>query len=225
MKIALYYWNTPASYFDQITSSPKTQSDCAKCFRRLCEAAAWREIENVKQNQPPRSRPSIFTDQFFRSGIITLINDVRAFLSLPALSNETEATFPSLYTFELLLEGYELWICITLNNKMEKFYLQKFNDDKEHPDGSLQLRFVKKLFEFPDGGEVLIEFQDDPEPIGKFIHRLKIPKPLKNSFFNSSHGSFVYFNGIKIELKSNSDIDLSLQELIENHNKYIRKRR
>jgi hypothetical protein len=103
MESALYYWNTPASYFDQITPSPKTQSDCAKHFRRCCEAAAWREIENAKQNQQLRSRPSIFTDRFFRLGIRTLINDVKAFLSLPSFSAATETISPSLYTFELLL--------------------------------------------------------------------------------------------------------------------------
>jgi len=77
MESALYYWNTPASYFDQTTSSPKTQSDCAKRFRRHCEAAAWREIENAKQNQQPRSRPSIFTDRFFRLGIQIVMQNTR----------------------------------------------------------------------------------------------------------------------------------------------------
>lgn len=220
MESALYYWNTPVSYFDQTVSSPKTQSDCTKHFKRLCEASAWREIEDAKQNNPPRSRPFIFTDKFFRLGIRTLINEVTAFLSLPNIPPLNEA-LPSSCLFELLLEGQELWIGATLDDgKKERYYLQKFHDG-EHPDGSSPLRFVKKLLQNPRGGEIEIELRYKSESVGKYINCLKMPKDLKRFFFDTSHGSYVQFKGSKIELVSDSqcNTDTVLKELRENHQK------
>lgn len=216
MQGALRFWNTPQSHFEQPTRRPKTQTDCSKHFTKLCEVSVWREIEDTKRENPSRSKAFFFTDAFFRSGLQTLNNEIIAFLSNPDISTESSSC-----TFELQLNDNELWILVTPNNsQVERLYLQKFHDG-EHPNGSSTLRFVKKLFQKPQGGKIEVELLYKSESIAKYINRLHFPKDLKKLFFHTSHGGRVQFNGVKITAENNplANVELILKELRKNHQK------
>lgn len=216
MQGALRFWNTPQSHFEQPTRRPKTQTDCSKHFTKLCEVSVWREIEDAKRGNPSRSKAFIFTDTFFRNGLATLTNETIAFLSNPDIS-----TVSSSSTFELQLNDNELWILVTPNNsQVERLYLQKFHDG-EHPNGSSTLRFVKKLFQKPQGGKIEVELLYKSESIAKYINRLRLPKDLKKLFFHTSHSDRVQFNGVKITAENNplANVELILKELRKNHQK------
>ncbi len=59
-------------------------------------------------------------------------------------------------TFELALNGHELWIHVTFENQIvEKFCIQKFNSNYE---GNSNLhRFVKEIFNSPLPGDKKIK--------------------------------------------------------------------
>ena len=216
MQGALRFWSTPQSHFEQPNRHPKTQTDCSKHFIKLCEVSVWREIEDSKRGNPSRSKAFIFTDLFFRNGLQTLNNEIIAFLSNPDISTESSSC-----TFELQLNDNELWILVTPNNsQVERLYLQKFHDG-EHQDGSSTLRFVKKLFQKPQGGKIEVKLLYKSESIAKYINRLHLPKDLKKLFFHTSHGGRVQFNGIKITAENNpvANMELILKELRKNHQK------
>lgn len=216
MQGALRFWNTPQSHFEQPTRRPKTQTDCSKHFTKLCEVSVWREIEDAKRGNPSRSKAFVFTDTFFRNGLQTLNNEIIAFLSNPDISTESSSC-----TFELQLNDNELWILVTPNNsQVERLYLQKFHDG-EHPSGSSTLRFVKKLFQKPQGGKIEVELLYKSESIAKYINRLRLPKDLKKLFFHTSHSDRVQFNGVKITAENNpiANVELILKELRKNHQK------
>ncbi len=216
MQGALRFWSTPKSYFEQPIRRLKTQTECSKHFTKLCEVSVWREIEDAKKGNPSRSKAFIFTDIFFRNGLQTITNEIIAFLSNPDISSES-----SLCTFELELNDNELWILVTPNNsQVERFYLQKFHDGV-HQDGSSTLRFVKKLFQKPQGGQIKVELLYKSESIAKYINRLHLPKDLKKLFFHTTHGDRVQFNGVKIITENNPlvNVELILKELRENHQK------
>ncbi|MCE2982931.1 MAG: hypothetical protein LW832_05135 [Parachlamydia sp.] len=216
MQSALSFWNASQSHFEQPQSPPKTQTDCSKHFTKLCEVSAWREIEDAKRGNPSRSKAFIFTDTFFRNGLRTLTNEIIAFLSNPDISTESSSC-----TFELQLNDNELWILVTPNNgQVERLYLQKFHDG-EHPNGSSTLRFVKKLFQKPQGGQIKVELLYKSESIAKYINRLHMPKDLKKLFFHTTHGDRVQFNGIKITTENSPlvNIELILKELRKRHQK------
>lgn len=210
MQGALRFWDTPQSHFEQPTRRPKTQTDCSKHFTKLCEVSVWREIEDAKRGNPSRSKTFIFTDTFFRNGLRTLTNEIIAFLSNPEISTESSSC-----TFELQLNDNELWVLVTPNNsQVERLHLQKFHDG-EHQDGSSTMRFVKKLFQKPQGGKIEVELLYKSESIAKYINRLHLPKDLKKLFFHTSHGDRVQFNGIKITAENNPlvNVELILKEL------------
>lgn len=104
------------------------------------------------------------------------------------------------------------------NSQVERLYLQKFHNG-EHQDGSSTLRFVKKLFQKPQGGKIEVKLLRKSESIAKYINRLHLPKNLKKLFFHTSHGDRVQFNGIKITAENSPlvNIELILKELRENH--------
>ncbi len=106
------------------------------------------------------------------------------------------------------------------NSQVEKLYVQKFHDG-EHQDGSSPLRFVKKLFQKPQGGKIEVKLSYKSESIAKYVNRLHLPKDLKKLFFHTSHGGRVQFNGIKITAENSplTNVELILKELRKNHQK------
>lgn len=204
--------NTPQSHFEQPARRPKTQTDCSKHFTKLCEVSVWREIEDAKRGNPSRSKAFIFTDTFFRNGLRTLTNEIIACLSNPDVSTESSSSI-----FELQLNDNELWILVTPSNgQLERLYLQKFHDG-EHQDGSSTLRFVKKLFQKPQGGKIEVELLYKSESIAKYINRLRLLKDLKKLFFHTSHDDRVQFNGTKTTIQTNGLTELMLKELRKRH--------
>ncbi len=131
---ALWCWKTHESYFDQIMTS-KEGEDYGKYFYTLCDKIAWREIACARDNKVLEKTPIIFTKEFLKNGLTILINSINIFLS-----NETDTYSPSLpkpkqanISFELILDGNELWVKTTFENQeTEQFYIQKFYKNTSH---------------------------------------------------------------------------------------------
>lgn len=213
---ALWCWQTPESYFDQIMIS-ETVKDYGKYSYMLCYKCAWREIISVRENRVAIAPPVIFTKDLFQTGLTILINAINIFLS-----NGTDAYSPSFsklkqknIIFELILDVNELWVKATFENQeIEQFYVQKFYESSD-PEGSPLFKFVKSLLKSPEPGKKKAKFLYKWETASRHINRLHLPNILKEAFFGKSHGSIFNFKGIAVELPDDS-IDV-LRQLREGH--------
>ncbi len=217
---ALHYWKTTEFYFDEVVR-PKNGTDHEKHFKTTCEKMAWREIASVRNHDDSIKVTIIFTDNFFRVGLRTLVNVINAHISQdPALSKaELQIIEPALTTFELALDGHELWVNVTFENQaVEKFFIQQFHEGPD-PAGSRLHQFMKDTLEDPSSGIRKAKLIKKWESASKHIDRIKLPMVLKREFFTESHGSHFRFHGARISLKSNDgpDVKLSLHELRKNH--------
>ncbi|GEM_PF-6978590 len=218
---ALWCWKTTEFYFNEVVR-PKNGNDLEKHFKTTCEQATWREIADVRDRVNHAGRtPVIFTTAFFRTGIRTLANAIASYLSQdPATRNlPFYAAYSPTTTFELVLDGNELWVHVTFENQsLEKFYVQKFHEGAD-PAGSRLHQFMKETLKDPNSGVKRAKLTRKWESASKHIHRLNLPQRLKQEFFTKSHGSHFQFNGARLSLKLNShtDVGLILQELRQNH--------
>lgn len=217
---ALWCWQTPKFYFDQVIS-PKNGKDQDKHFQTICEKSAWQEIAIVKESPETQLTPVIFTKDFFQVGLTTLINEISAYLSRSKdiSSKSIQPSQQSITLFELQLDGNELWVLVTFENKAkEKFYVQKFQEGW-NSEGSQLFKFVNNIFKDPQAGEKKAKLEWPWESASKHINRIRLPKILKQAFFEKSSKALFRFKGTQIKLKSseNETINLILKELRENH--------
>ncbi len=216
---ALWCWKTTEFYFNEVIR-PKNGNDLEKHFKTTCEQATWREIADVRDRVNNAGRtPVIFTTEFFRAGIRTLANAIASYLSQDPATRDL--TFQSAHspttTFELVLDGNELWVHVAFENQsIEKFFIQKFNDNAELA-GSYLHRFVKDILKDPTVGTKKAKLTRKWESASKHINRLKIPKLLKSNFFRKMHGSSFQFQGDRIVITENEKACLILSELRKRH--------
>lgn len=211
---ALWCWRTPESYFDQLTAS-KNGDNPEKHFHTICQKCTWQEIASIR-DQKRDSAITIFTKDFFRHGLTTLINAIGVFLSHGMSSPSTSLKLSkSTIVFELMLDDNELWVKATFENGVSnKFYVQKFYEGI-NAEGSPIFKFVKDLFKSPGVGSKRAKLIYKWETASKHINRLKLPIDLKKAFFGNSYGSSFNFNGIRVELPS--DCNKVLNELQKRH--------
>lgn len=201
---ALQCWKTPEIYFDQIMT--KDVKDYDKYFYTLCDKVAWREIACARDNKILERVPTIFTKEFFKNGLTTLINSINIYLinGPDSLSSFHSLPRQENMVFELILDSAGLWVKATFaNQEHELFYIQNFyeNDD---PEGSQLFKFVKSIFKSPTAGEKKAELKFKWETVPKHIHRIMLPNKLKKVFFAKVRKSFFYFNGLVVELSDDS---------------------
>jgi hypothetical protein len=217
---ALWCWKTTEFYFDEVVR-PKNGDDHGKHFKTTCEKVTWREIAAVRDRDNSIRTPVIFTEELFRAGLRTLTNAINAYLSQdPALlKNQLQPTESPATTFELVLDGNELWVNVTFENQAtEKFYVQKFHEGPD-PAGSHLHQFVKEMLKDREVGLKKARFTRKWESASKHINRLHLPEGLKQKFFTKSYGSHFQFNGVRISLKFDNPVNISLilRELRQNH--------
>lgn len=215
---ALKCWKTTEFYFDEILR-PKNGNDLEKHFRTTCEKATWRELASVR-DRDNLTTPVIFTDNFFRAGLRTLINAINIFLSQDPvlLKRQSKREAHSDTIFELVLDGNELWVNVTFENQeAERFFIQKFQEGPSL-NGSCLHQFLQDIFIDPEAGEKKAKFDNEWESASKHINRIHLPKFLKSRFFLKSHGSCFHFGGTRISLKSDKQEEIRsiLKELRKN---------
>ena len=216
LESALWCWKTTEFYFDEIVR-PKNGNDHDKHFRTTCEKVTWREIAAVRDRTQPQSTPIIFTKNLFQVGLRTLINAISIYLSQDAnsLVQPVQPSTQPATTFELALDGNELWVEVTFENQMtEKFHIQKFHEGGD-PEGSAPFKFIKGIIQDPKAGEKRAKLAYKWESASKHINRLKLPETLKQAFFGKSSSSTFRFNGVKVQLFSN--VASIIAELRERH--------
>lgn len=218
--VALRYWNTTEFYFDEIVR-PKNGNDHGKHFQTTCEKVAWREISSVKEGDN-LDRPAVtFTEGLFRVGLRALINEINIYLSQDPIvfKKQLHSIRTSVTTFELFLDGNELWVNVKFeNDAIEKFYIQKFHEGRDL-EGSRLYQFMCELLNESSSGGGRPSQKRTWESASKCINRLKLPELLKREFFSRCQGDEFQFRAPLISLKSNSDKDVAqiLRQLQENH--------
>lgn len=136
--------------------------------------------------------------EFLNSINIYLSNgsdSLSSFHSLPKQEN---------VTFELILDGIELWVKASFPNlENERFYVQKFYDNND-PEDSQLFKFVKSIFNSPASGKKRAELKFQWETISKHVNRIMLPNKLKKAFFEKTHGSIFCFSGLVVEFSDGS---------------------
>lgn len=216
---AHWCWKTTEFYFNEVIR-PKNGNDLERHFKTTCDQAAWREIADARDRVTnARRTPVIFTMAFFRAGIRTLANAIASYLSQDPATRDLpfQTTLSSTTTFELVLDGNELWVHVAFENQsIEKFFIQKFNDNAE-PEGSYLHRFVKDILKDPTVGTKKAKLTRKWESASKHINRLKIPNFLKASFFRNVYGSSLQFQGNRVAITENEKVCQILSELRKRH--------
>ncbi len=191
---ALWFWNTPKSYFDTPRPKLNTKKACEKHAKALGSVGGWSEIASVQDKSLYMKEPIIFTDRLFKQGLLTVITAVREFFSSLCQNKELgdrEVTVElSLDAGDKGLDRDALWLSVIIAGEATKKYcLKKFND------GQRPYEFIKLLFDkYPKGGEVEVDLRES-ESIPKFIGRLGFTGELKKIFFGRSQGNRVMFKG------------------------------
>ncbi len=210
-ELALWCWRTPEAYFDMSMSSKFDEQN----FRLVCIRSAWKEIAVIRDHIDEAVAPVVFTKDLFQKGLKSLINSVMQYAALEGESRKRAMFRDSAGTeFELVLDGNELWVYATLENReSEKFLIQKFH---EEAGGELSgmFRFVKDLFDDDRKGERRATLTRKWESTSKLINRIKFPDELRQAFFGKSYGATFYFKGLRVMLKPSSSEDV-LKELRE----------
>jgi hypothetical protein len=212
---ALWCWNTPEVYFDQIMT--EVVENYKKYFYTLCDKVVWREIACARDNKVLERVPTVFTKEFFKNGLTTLINSINIYLTNGPDSLSSFYSLPKQenVVFELTLDSTGLWVKATFaNQEHELFYIQNFyeNDD---PEGSQLFKFVKSIFKSPAAGEKKAGLKFKWESVPKHMNRIMLPNKLKKAFFAKVHKSTFYFSGFVVEL-SDGAIEV-LRELRARH--------
>jgi hypothetical protein len=207
---ALWCWRTFESYFDVGKPFKFDEQD----FRMVCTKSAWKEIAVIRDRVDEDIVPVIFTKDLFQKGLRSIINSVMQYAALEGASRKRAMSRDLAGTeFELVLDGNELWVYATLENReTEKFLIQRFHEEAGG-DGSGMFRFVKNLFDDEREGERRANLIYKWESASKYINRIKLPKELKQAFFGRVHGATFYFSGIRAQVMH---ADKLLQELRAN---------
>lgn len=205
---ALWYWHTSESYFEQTSNLLKKN---ANPLPALGEKLAWLEIAMHKNHLPIDRVPTIFTNQLFKEGLYTIVNEITAFISNGCQLKDSDHSIDRAI-LELHLNENELWVVIHLGlSEPCRFYLKRFNDGA---NGSRPYKFIQSLLhDHADGGEVLIDFADISENIPKVLERIGMRGSLRNQFFGRSRGDRVMFHGNKVAIPRDEKCRFLLEEL------------
>ncbi|HEY2809927.1 MAG TPA: hypothetical protein VGJ00_00835 [Rhabdochlamydiaceae bacterium] len=211
---ALWCWNTSEAYFENPCELWIKQNP--HFFQAWNQKETWREIVCVR-NGVQQDQPIIFTSEFFKEGMKTLINAILAFAAKGFRLEIDNADPLQKMLFELKLEENQLWVFVndhTLGPK--RYYLKRLNDGS---DKSCPYEFIEQLLkEYPNGGDVEVNLPNKSDSIPKAIDRLGLPKSLQRIFFGVSRGTSVYFRGISVAINRDERCRLILEELANVHN-------
>ena len=161
-EIALWCWNTSESYFEKTDELLKKHDK--NPLPALSEKSVWFEIAIVKNGSQDHN-PAVFTNQFFKEGMQTLVNEIMAFASKGfQLEKEPDDSLNRM-VFELQLEENRLWVFVRTGlAEPKKYYLKRFNDGAM--EGSGPYEFIQYLLQkHPEGGDVEIDILDKSDSI------------------------------------------------------------
>ncbi len=201
---AIWCWSTPELYFEHVEASQHGKNHGFH-FQTICYKFAWKEIAAGRDRVEAQSTPVIFTKDLFQNGLRVLINAISTHIcghkeNVPPCPKEPVTTF------ELILDGNELWVQAMFENQMaEKFFIQAFHEEAGG-EGSGVFRFVKDLFEDKREGERRANLIYKWESASKCINRIKLPKELKQAFFGKVHGATFYFRGTRVWVRDAKDL-------------------
>jgi hypothetical protein len=209
---ALRYWRTSESYFEQTLHLLKKN---ANPFPALSERFAWLEIATNKNYLSIDHEPTVFTVRLFKEGLRTIVNEITAFVSSGCQLKEGDHP-ASQAMLELHLNENRLWVFVHLeSSEIHRFYLKRFNDGSK---GSGPHEFIQDLLrDYPNGGDVLIDFADRSENVSKVLARIGMSGLLKDQFFGQSRGNKVVFRGCQISIPCDEKCRLLLEELSRIH--------
>lgn len=204
---AMWCWRTPRMYFEQ-----PTKKDQPISFQVLCNMSAWMEIAVTRERLELRSPVVIFTNDLFQRGLSVIINAIGMFLAGAPVRAIATTREPEV-TFTLVLDGNELWVHATFENRAtEKFFIQAFHECGDG-EGSALFKFVKSIFTTSQRGERRARLPAKWETASKHINRLKLPEDLKQAFFErKAHGSTYYLAGTQVRIKNPGGVMHELAE-------------
>ena len=197
-ELALWCWRTPEAYFDMSMSSKFDEQN----FRLVCIRSAWKEIVGIRDHIDEAVVPVVFTKDLFQKGLKSLINSVMQYAALEGRSRKgVLSREPAGTEFEMVLDGNELWIQVTFENKeAERFFIQRFHEGVGG-EMSAPFKFVRSLVSDGRKGERRADLCYKWESASKLINRLRLPEELKRAFFGKSYGATFQFGGLRVAVE------------------------